>query len=91
MRLDQAIIEALQKLLLQDSVVQRLPKKVIHPISCLIKQFPFILGETNVCSSDLVGLSYGEILLEELLWHLSPQSDHVGFQGIKPIFGFILE
>jgi len=70
--------------------VLTLPKKVLHHFSCLMKQFPFTLGESSYGSRDLVSPSNGEIFLEELLLHLSPRSDHVGFQGIKLIFGFIL-
>jgi hypothetical protein len=53
-------------------VVRTFPKKVLHPFTCLIKQLSFTLGETNDGSPDLVGPSYREILLEELLLHLSP-------------------
>jgi hypothetical protein len=80
MMLSQAIIEVQHKLPLWDNVVQTLPRKVLHPFSRLTKQFLFTLGETNDGSPNFVSPSFREILMEELLLHLSPRSDCVGFQ-----------
>jgi hypothetical protein len=70
MRLSQAIIETLHKLPLWVSMLQTV--KVLHSFPRLIKPFPLTLGETSDSFSDLVGPTYGEILLQELLLHLNP-------------------
>jgi hypothetical protein len=50
-----------------------------------------ILGDTSDSSPNVIGFSYGQILLQKFLLQLSPRSDRVQCQGIEPLFRSFLK